>query len=172
MKTAIIPAQITTVEDKIAGSLNLTQVVLLVLALISTVLVYAIFPPTFRFTYYKIPLMVASPSSFLILALRIRGKVLLEWLIVLLRYNLRPQYYLFNKNTMYLRDIVIPENPKETASKALKLKEEAAQVNNRKNMSIKDLIKLEQLIADPSYTVSYKFGKKGGFNVGFSEVKE
>jgi len=29
MRTTIIPAQITTVEDKIAGSLNMTQILIL-----------------------------------------------------------------------------------------------------------------------------------------------
>jgi hypothetical protein len=34
MRTRVIPAQITTVEDRIAGNLNLTQILLLMIPVI------------------------------------------------------------------------------------------------------------------------------------------
>ena len=42
MRTTVIPAQITTVEDKIAGSLNLTQILILMIPVFWATIVYAV----------------------------------------------------------------------------------------------------------------------------------
>lgn len=170
MKTSVIPAQITTVEDKIAGDLNLTQIVLLLLALIVATLIFALFPKQMYLNYYKIPLMVISGSFFLIMALRIKGKVLIEWLLVLVRFNTRPKFYLFNKNSTYLRDGFLTKEPKTEASLAKKTKvtvtrEKIADIN------ISELMAFEKLIKNPKFQLSFKSGKKGGLNVAVSEIQ-
>ena len=55
MKVRSIPAQITTVEDKIAGNLNLTQILLLMIPVFWLMIVYTIFPPYMEFSVYKFP---------------------------------------------------------------------------------------------------------------------
>ena len=102
MKIRRIPAQITTVEDKIAGSLNLTQMTLLIIPVFVFMAIYVVFAPSMQFAWYKIPLFILSGSIPPILAIRIKEKIVLTWLVILLRYNLRPAYYLFNKNDSYL----------------------------------------------------------------------
>ena len=101
MRSKPIPAQITTVEDKIAGNLNLTQIMLLMVPVFFTTAAYAVFPPTMQLAIYKIPLVLVVLVLSLILSMRIKGKVVLNWLVILLRYNTRPRYYLFNKNDIH-----------------------------------------------------------------------
>ena len=48
MKTAIVPAQVTTVEDKVAGNLNLTQLLLIASPVFVRGVIYAVFPPSFE----------------------------------------------------------------------------------------------------------------------------
>ncbi len=114
MRTTVIPAQITTVEDKIAGSLNLTQIMILMVPVFWTTAVYTIFSPAMHLAWYKIPVILIVLFACLILSLRIKGKVLVEWLLVLAKYYGRPKYYLFNKNDSYLRSLDLPVFEKKT----------------------------------------------------------
>lgn len=54
MKTSIVPAQITTVEDKVAGNLSLPQLFLLSAPIFIGSLVYLIFPPFMGAASYKL----------------------------------------------------------------------------------------------------------------------
>src|SRR5581483_2108405 len=108
MKVRSIPAQITTVEDKIAGNLNLTQMILLVIPIFWIMIVYALIYPQMHFAWYKLPIILIIGLVCCVLALRIRGKVVLNWLVILLRYNSRPTFYLYDKNDSYMRTIDLP----------------------------------------------------------------
>lgn len=48
MKTTVVPAQITTVEDKIAGSLTFTQIIMLVIPLLTSTAIYVLILPSSR----------------------------------------------------------------------------------------------------------------------------
>jgi len=58
MRTTIIPAQITTIEDKIAGSLNFSQILLLMAPVLWGTLVYTLFSPVMKIAPYKIGLVL------------------------------------------------------------------------------------------------------------------
>ena len=172
MRTTVIPAQITTVEDKIAGSLNLTQVMLLMVPVIFTTIAFAIFPPRMHIEIYKIILVLIVLIVSLILSLRIKDKVVLSWLVVLFRYNLRAKYYVFNKNDTYQRDIVLPKAHKKQVmlfEKAL-LKNEAKL--KAKLPHIQDSLKVKNFIKNPNYSLSVKPGKRGGLNVLVNKIEE
>ena len=83
MKTTIIPAQITTVEDKIAGNLNLTQIIILMIPVLWTAFVYVGLPPATKLSLYKLPLILLVVFVCMTLALRIKGKVVYNWLFIL-----------------------------------------------------------------------------------------
>ena len=72
MKTTTVPAQITTVEDKIAGNLNASQLFLLAVSVFSAFGLYLLFPPSMELTIPKILLCVLSMLFFSSLAIRIR----------------------------------------------------------------------------------------------------
>jgi len=78
MRTTVIPAQITTVEDKIAGNLNITQIIILMIPIFLTTILFAFVPPVMKLVWYKIPLILIVLFICLILAWRIKGRVVLN----------------------------------------------------------------------------------------------
>jgi hypothetical protein len=157
MRTTIIPAQITTIEDKIAGSLNFAQILLFMAPVLFGTLVYTIFLPFMKITPYKIGLVLFVALICLVLAIRVKEKIVAEWLIVLLRYKLRPKYYLFNKNDLAQRTVDLPFiEPAQNLKKVL--------VKNQKKLerelSVKELVKLEQAMSSRRLAVSFRFGGK------------
>ena len=172
MRTTVIPAQITTVEDKIAGNLNLTQIMLLMVPVIWGTIVYTILPPTMHLAWYKLPLVLVVLILSLTMALRIKGKVVLHWVVILLRYNTRPKYYLFNKNdqTSRIMDFPVFEKSHKKVLKKAPAKQEKE--THKASVSIGDLIRLEGLITSPKYSFSLKSAKKGGLYVALEQVQK
>lgn len=158
MRTKIIPAQITTIEDKIAGSLSMNQILLMVAPVLWATLVYVVFIPQMRLSTYKMPLILIASIICLILALRIKEKIILEWIMILLKYKIRPRYYIFNKNTLCERQIDLPKIfDSEKIVKKIKNKNEEAV---RDSLSIKDLIKLETIINSGKTAINFNFKGK------------
>lgn len=172
MRTTVIPAQITTVEDKIAGNLNLTQIIILMIPVFFTTIVYGIFPPRLHFVLYKFPLILIALILCLILSLRIKGKVVFNWLFVLVRYNLRPKYYLFNKNDTYLRVLDLPQIQKRTYKLPTFAQHKIKSRSTNSNVGAIDIIKLKGFIKNPNYTLSLKPNKKGGLYVGLEQIQQ
>lgn len=98
MKTVKIPAQITTVEDKIMGNLTLSQLSLLMAALFSSALIYILFPPYSKLTILKGVIMAVVSLILIIMSIKIRGKLFINWLIIILLYHYRPRIYVYSKN--------------------------------------------------------------------------
>ncbi len=172
MKSQVIPAQITTVEDKIAGNLNLTQITLLMLPAFWTVVVYAVFAPRLQISLYKLPLILLVLISCLVLALRIKDKVVFNWLTIIFRYNIRPKYYLFNKNDNYLKIVDLPTFEKKRKVSLKRSHAKKQSVNEQSSFSIAELVKLEGLLANPKYSFTFKSTKKGGLNVAFEQEQK
>ena len=158
MRTTIIPAQITTVEDKIAGSLNMTQILIMMFPVLWTALVYILLFPTMKLTLLKLVLIILVTATSGVLALRIKEKIVAEWLGVLLKYRLRPKYYLFNKNDLTHRTLCIPELPAEQ----IVVKKLTKKITKTKNvdLDIFDQAKLEHLISSGKVALTYQFSKK------------
>lgn len=161
MRTTVIPAQITTVEDKIAGSLNLTQIILLLMSLFIAVFIYAVLPQRLAFSLYKLPLIAVSLLTCCFLALRVKNRVILNWILLLAGYYLRPRYYVFNKNDSFLREIdIIPEPVKK---KAVKHKKAKAKTDSKVTV-LPDFAGLEKLLATHRDDINIRFNKKGGMD--------
>jgi hypothetical protein len=169
MRTTIVPAQITTVEDKIAGNLTLTQILLLLAPIFLACILYIVLPPKLNFAVYKLLLIVASTVIFSILAIRIKGYLVLYWIVILLRYNSRPRYYLFNKNELYLREFVGNQINRKNVHVGAALNK--ATITHGYKLSIKDIFALEKYIDDPNGGLSVKFSQKGGMSVSLSKVE-
>ena len=167
MKIRRIPAQITTVEDKIAGNLTFIQMILLVIPVFVVLVGYSSIPPVMHFSLLKIILMGSIGIIPPLLSIRIKEHIILTWIGILLTYNLRPKYYVFNKNDAYLRDMdIIPHEKKRV--KAHVHTQAKAQIK-QKALSFGELVKLEGLLANPKYTFSIKSHKKGAFHVAFEQ---
>ncbi len=157
MRTTIIPAQITTVEDKVAGSLNMTQVLILMTPILWTAIVYILLMPSMKLTSLKLVLIIISTTISGILALRIKDKIVAEWLGVLLKYRLRPKYWLYNKNDITNRIVDIPDIPDIVL---VPRKSSRKVINKQKTeINIADLVRFEQLLDSGKVAVSYLIKK-------------
>ena len=104
MKMTVVPAQVTTVEDRIIGNLGFSQILLLIVPVFAAAGIFVLLPPFMGGALYKYVIMGVVTLLFGLLSIRIKGKILALWLVTVLRYNLRPKYYLFNKNVTTGRD--------------------------------------------------------------------
>jgi hypothetical protein len=169
MKTSVVPAQITTVEDKIAGNMTFSQIVLLVIPLILGTVVYVTCPPLSKLSIFKFVVITVLFACFGLLAIRIKGRTVADWLVILLRFGLRPHLYLFTKNDLESRNVIASEKPKEAAA-AVKQSAKKKQVKHKAvgpNQSA-----LNRLLREPNLTVNLELGKKGGINVSVSANKD
>jgi hypothetical protein len=172
MRTRVIPAQITTVEDKIVGSLNLMQMLILMAPVFFTTLIYSILPPTMSFVVYKLIVSAVVFVTCLLLSLRIKGKVVVDWLAILLRYNLRAKYYIYNKNENHLRTMYLPSFEEEKVVKTKQVKVKAKKQISSQVYQVKNLVNWENLVGSQDMDFRYKVSRKGGLNVAFEQIKK
>lgn len=168
MKTTVVPAQITTVEDKIAGSLTFPQVILLVIPLITSAAIYSGIPPKLHFGLLKLVLIAGQFLFFDGLALRINGKIVGDWLVLYLRFAFRPRLYIFTKNDLAGRDVGIKAAKEELKTEQVKSESEAA----APSLPLSERIKLDRLFENPSFSVRFKLARKGGLDVCLKPVEE
>ena len=167
MRSQIIPAQITTVEDKIAGNFSLTQIMLLLLSVLIASFIYAFLPPRMNFVIYKLVLAGIFAVLSITLAIRIKGRIIASWLVVLLRYNSRPKYYVYNKNSATYREVIKPDIQAVVAEQKQSEKVTQKQIITP---DIKDVLKLRHLLDTTDFNLTYRSGKKGGLNVAFEKI--
>lgn len=168
MKTTIVPAQITTVEDKITAHLSFTQLLLLVVPVFIGGALFIFLPPFANYALYKLGLALLVALICITLAIRVKERLVLEWIGILSRYNLRPKHYFFNKNSAYLRDIPkivnVAEKDQETIVKAKTKKEQYRSVKLNK------LVTVESAMADPDAEFHFRVNKKGVLHAHIKEV--
>lgn len=169
MRTTVIPAQITTVEDKIAGSIGFTQLLLLITPVFLGSALFVILPPFFAYATYKLVVIVCVAAICGVLAIRVRGRILLLWLITLLRYNLRARYYVIDKNDTYLRE--------DEATQQALVSEEITQQKPTKaravpRLSTAEVIEAEGILTNPAAKARYEVTKRGELRVHLTEVAQ
>lgn len=168
MKTTVVPAQVTTVEDKIAGSLGVAQLLLLVTPLFAACLIFALLPPFFGYSTYKVVVAVIISVACGLMAIRFKGMLLLHWVMVIVRYNLRPRFYVFSKNDMHLR----PADQKIEAEEATD--DEPTTIPGSvflPQLSAAELVRVENIVTDPVANLRFTTNKKGNLSVRISKVE-
>jgi len=168
MKSSIVPAQITTVEDKVAGNLSLSQLLLLAAPGFIGSAIYVVFPPSMGAAWYKLVMVIGLAFAFSLLAIRVKGRILLLWLITIAKYNLRPRHYVLNKNDPYLRDIRIEAGPQETIGTVGDQVETAGSLIPL--LSTLETVRLEGIIADPKANLQFETDRKGALRVRITEI--
>ena len=169
MKATVVPAQVTTVEDRIMGTLSFSQLMLLIIPVFIGGGLYLLAPPLFGSDIYKYVIISIIALICIILAIRIKGKILAYWIVIILRYNLRPKYYLFNKNTMVLRDdytMAVPEAKAQVEPVSLK---ERAKLPR---LEFHEMTELMAKLEHPAAKLHFETTKKGGLYVRLTEIKE
>lgn len=168
MKTTIVPAQVTTVEDKVAGNLTLSQLLLLAAPAFIGTAIYIGLPPMLNMSPYKLVFTLLVAATFGLLAIRFKGKILLLWLVILARYNLRPRYYVFDKNDPHLRDMESLFVQEATQQSIVSEESEATPLPT---LSVAESVRLEDIMANPKANLQFLTDKKGALRVHFTEVK-
>jgi hypothetical protein len=159
MKHINVPAQVTTIEDKIVGDLTLTQLSLMVLAIFLDFAAYASLPRAMHLSMYKFVFVFILTSLLFASAIKINGKIVLVWFMTLSRYRFRQKLYVFNKNSNYLRTYSCDKEDKkfteETKHHATKSKAAPS--------AFEDLSRLD------NFNFTFKQEKKGKFHVYITE---
>ena len=167
MKTTIVPAQITTVEDKVAGNISFTQLLLMVVPVFFGGAVFTFVPPFMEITTGKGITVMVIASLFLGLAIRIRGRLVLEWIIVRVRYNRRPRHVVFDKNDDYLRTMYVAPAAAEEKHEA---PENESPAFTLREVNVSSLVHYEKLLSDPNTDIHFETTKKGGLRVYVKQI--
>lgn len=167
MRTTIVPAQITSVEDKIAGSLSFSQLLLLITPLFLSVAMYVLLPPFAGFHIYKVAIASVITIICLLMAIRIKGRLIAEWFAIRLRYNARPLHYVFDKNSSYGRQTI-----KKTAQpKQAEVKEVTERpVFRPLVLQPKEHLAYDAVASNAKADVQFIVNKKGGLRVRIKET--
>jgi len=162
MKSTVVPAQITTVEDRIAGSLTFIQIILLVFSLIIGTAFYGLISPKLHLSTIKTVLMTLQFVIFGTLALRYKGRILADWLVIYLRYKARPRVYIYTKNDSLSREPLISIIPAMEEKQKVKV---AVKKKSKKNITAD-----YPIFENSGSIVSIKPSKKGGLDVVYREA--
>jgi hypothetical protein len=128
--------------------------------------IYLAFPPFLKISIIKVVISTLIFLSFGILAIRIKGKIVVVWLSLVMSYRNRPRYYVFNKNDIVNREIV----KEKVEVEVQEAKAEDTQSEPLLNLAIHDLARLEAAIADPLSNLNFK-NKKGILSVHITEIQ-
>lgn len=161
MKTTVVPAQITTVEDKIAGSLNFAQILLLIFSLIIGTAVYGLIPPKLHISSLKTILIILQFAVLGTLAIRYRGRILADWLVIILRFKVRPRLYIYTKNDILSRQF--PAMTAEAREEQSVHKAVARKITHKKQGQYK-------LPEGAGRIIAVGLSKKGGLDVEYQKI--
>lgn len=166
----VVPAQVTTVEDRIIGNLGFSQILLLVVPIFLCAGIFALVPPFMSGAVYKYIAMGVAVLIFSILAIRIKGRIVALWMITLLRYNTRPKYYVFNKNVTAMRENYTISKEQQESEKITALKPVKKAPTPR--LDIPATARVLATIENPAARVRFETGKKGNLHVRLTEIED
>ena len=169
MKVTVVPAQVTTVEDRIIGNLGFSQMLLMIIPVFVSAALFALLPPFMGSALYKYLIMGILALVCCILAIRVKGKIVALWLVTILRYNVRPKYYLFNKNTSALRQDYPPVVEPKAEQKTDEMKKERVA---RPRLNTHETARVLAAIENPAAKFRLETTKKGGLNVRLTEIEK
>lgn len=167
MRISIVPAQITTVEDKIAGNVSVQQAMLLGVPILFGFIIALVFPPSGQFVAYKIAIVLGLFIICGSLAIRIKDRIVAQWLKLFVIYSARPLHYVYDKNSTYLRDT----ETLDITAEIVTVQPTKKTIITTNTISPKEFVRLEQFATDVRAGMKFEIGKKGELNVRITEVK-
>ncbi len=167
MKTAIVPAQITTVEDRIAGNFTFSQLGFIAAPVVLSAAVYVVLAPKLQLSTMKLLIIMALFALITPLAIRMRGKTLAAWLVVSARYAMRPRIYVHTKAEL-------TRHYGEPVQATISAKSAGAAENKHvmpESRPLVEHIRAKQLLEDPTVSVSFEIAQNGGIDVSLTPIK-
>lgn len=165
MKTSTVPAQVTTVEDRVAANLSLKQLVILISTVFIGVLQFLLFLPAVSINPIKAVVMLVSLSLGLLAAVRVREQLMLDWSTLLAKYIFRPKYYIINKNDEYLRQELCDRSKPKTETKATPNKFKTI------TLPLGKAVKLQGYITENKLSLSFVNSSKKGVIIDVLETR-
>lgn len=166
MKISRVPAQITTVEDKLVGNFSMQQAVLLGMPIVIGFIAVIILPPFNDVVLYKKVIIGISVVACCLLAVRVKGRIVAGWMRLFMIYAARPHYYVYDKNSSYLRETNVPEPDCEGPVIST-----AKQARYTPAISPREFIRLKQFATGTQAGMKFRVGRKGELNVHVTETK-
>lgn len=168
MRVTAVPAQVTTVEDRIMGNLGFSQLVLFILPIFIGGGLFIVLPPFMHGSLYKYVLITVISVLSVVLAIRIKGKIILYWLITIIRYNLRPKYYVYQKSLDHREHY---ESVQKDVAEASSL-EPDEQISRIPHLAFPDAAYALEAISEPDRNVRFEMTKKGGLHVRLTKIED
>lgn len=169
MKVTVVPAQVTTVEDRIIGNLGFSQVLLLIVPIFVGAGLFALLPPMMGGAPYKYVALIVLITLCVLLSIRIKGRIVAAWLVTIVRYNVRPKYYLYNKNTSSLRE----DYPNAVVQESNTLPQQSEkQRHSIPRLGSVEMVKVLATIDNPAANFRIETTKRGGLSVHLKEVED
>jgi hypothetical protein len=132
-------------------------------------LIYFVFPPTLGSAMYKTALILSGTLFLWVLAIRFKGRILLLWAITIGRYNLRPRYFVNDKNDLSLRESDLPGAAEiETKAGETEFEDETVPAPA---LSFSDTVFLERIMTDPKANLHFRADRKGELRVHINEER-
>ncbi|HUA13578.1 MAG TPA: PrgI family protein [Candidatus Sulfotelmatobacter sp.] len=164
MKTSNIPAQITTVEDKITGNLSFKQLLILVAAICSDFLIFIVVPRPLKISALKVAICCAVTALISSLAYKHDGRLLYSWARLIYRFNSRPRFYVYNKNDLSFRPNF------DTKQRAIENQESVVEDKPMEDIKY-SLESLNKLSLEEYIEIKFSRDKKAGLKAYVSQVK-
>ncbi len=168
MRVSVVPAQVTTVEDRIIGCLGFMQILILVSAILCGAGVFVVLPPMMGEAWYKYGIIAAVLTVGSILSIRVRGVVLAHWVGIIVRYNQRPMYYVADKNTTAYRQR--DKGRDDQAHMPVHTSPGTVSRHWPVHLDASARAKARAVIDDPAAHIRIATDKKGGVHVRITQV--
>jgi hypothetical protein len=167
MRSTIIPAQITTVEDKIVGDISFTQIILLLIPVLISLALHSLVHPAMHLSLPKTLIILILFTIFFILSFRLKGRLVLDWLIIYSRYSLRPSFYVLNKNDSLYRttEDLLPETPAKAPAHQLQPK-----LQPHPAITTRSRIRLDRLLSRSRCHIECKPLHQGRLHVAYQQI--
>lgn len=174
MRVSVVPAQVTTVEDRIIGCLGFMQILILVSAILCGAGVFVMLPPMMGEAWYKYGIIAAVLVVGSTLSIRVRGVILAHWVGIIVRYNQRPMYYVADKNTAAYRqrdkDKDKDKDDQAHMSVHAHASSGAASRHQPVHLDASARAKARAVIDDPAAHIRIATDTKGGVHVRITQV--
>ena len=170
MRVSVVPAQVTTVEDRIIGCLGFMQILILVSAILCGAGVFVVLPPMMGEAWYKYGIIAAVLTVGSILSIRVRGVILAHWVSIIVRYNQRPMYYVADKNTTAYRQRDKDIDIDDQAHMPVHASPSAVSRHQPTHLDVSARAKARAVIDDPAAHIRIATDTKGGVYVRITQV--
>ena len=170
MRVSVVPAQVTTVEDRIIGCLGFMQILILVSAILCGAGVFVVLPPMIGEAWYKYGIIAAVLVVGSILSIRVRGVILAHWVSIIVRYNQRPMYYVADKNTTAYRQRDKDKDDQAHMPVHAHASSGAASRHQPVHLDASARAKARAVIDDPAAHIRIATDTKGGVHVRITQV--